>query len=54
MNPEQFINSSSGRVIQVGQGEIAYWSFVPNPLPPQLDFDSALIRLLSDADRALG
>ena len=54
MNPEQFKDSPSGRVIQVGQGEIAYWSFVPNPLPPTLSFDSALIRLLSDADRALG
>ena len=54
MNPEQFKDSPSGRVIQVGQGETAYWSFVPNPLPPMLAFDSALIRLLSDADRALG
>jgi Fic family protein len=54
MNPDQFKTSPSGRVIQAGQGEIAYWSFVPNPLPPKLDFDSALIRLLSDADRALG
>ena len=54
MNPEQFKDSPSGRVIQVGQGETAYWSFVPNPLPPTLSFDSALIRLLSDADRALG
>ncbi len=54
MNPELFKDSPSGRVIQVGQGEIAYWSFVPNPLPPMLTFDSALIRLLSDADRALG
>jgi Fic family protein len=54
MNPDKFRNSPSGRVIQVGQGETAYWSFVPNPLPPALTFDSALIRLLSDADRALG
>lgn len=54
MNPDLFKDSPSGRVIQVGQGEIAYWSFVPNPLPPMLAFDSALIRLLSDADRALG
>lgn len=54
MNPDLFKDSPSGRVIQVGQGEIAYWSFVPNPLPPMLTFDSMLIRLLSDADRALG
>ena len=33
MNPEQFKDSPSGRVIQVGQGEIAYWSFVHHTLP---------------------
>lgn len=54
MNPDKFRHSPSGRVIQVGQGETAYWSFVPHPLPPPLTFDAALIRLLSDADRALG
>lgn len=54
MNPKLFKDSPSGRMIQVGQGEIAYWSFAPNPLPPRLAFDSTLIRLLSDADRALG
>jgi Fic family protein len=54
VNPDKFRNSPSGRVIQIGQGETAYWAFVPNPLPPPLTFDAALIRLLSDADRALG
>jgi Fic family protein len=54
MNPDRFKDSPSGRVIQVGQGDSAYSAFVPNPLPPSLVFDSALIRLLSDADRALG
>jgi len=54
MNPDKFRNSPSGHIIQVGQGETAYWAFVPNPLPPPLKFDSALIRALSDADRALG
>jgi len=41
-------------VIRVGQGQTAYWAFVPNPLPPPLTFDAALIRSLSEADRALG
>jgi Fic family protein len=54
MNPDEFRTSPSGRVIRVGQGDTAYWAFVPNPLPPPLTFDAALIRLLSDADRALG
>ncbi len=54
MNPDDFRTSTSGRVIRVGQGESAYWAFVPNPLPPPLTFDTALIRWLSEADRALG
>lgn len=33
---------------------MGYWTFVPNPLPPNIDYDKALIRLLSEADRLLG
>ena len=54
MNRERFQNSPAGRVVQVGQGETAYWAFVPNPLPPELPFDASLVRTLSEADRALG
>jgi hypothetical protein len=54
MTPDAFTVHSSGRVIRVGQGQTAYWAFVPNPLPPPLTFAAALIRSLSEADRALG
>lgn len=54
MNPESFQESSSGRLLQVGKGEEAYWSFIPNPLPPSLDFSSEMVCALSNADRALG
>ncbi len=54
MNPDNFKSSSAGHVIQVGQGEAAYWSFVPAPLPPALEFDAPLVSVLSEADRALG
>ncbi len=54
MNPDRFRNSPSGRLIQAGQGEAAYWAFVPDPLPPDLALDVELVRTLSDADRALG
>ena len=54
MTPDAFTVHSSGRVIRVGQGQTAYWAFVPNPLPPPLTLDTALIRSLSEADRALG
>lgn len=51
MNPEAFRQSPSGRVIKAQSG---YWAFVPNPLPPPLEWTPGLIARLSDADRALG
>ncbi len=54
MNKERFRESTSGRVAQYGQGEAAYWAFLPNPLPPVLTFDVELLRLASDAAYALG
>lgn len=53
MKPEQFRDSPSGRPVKVGQGEIAYWAFVPHPLPPELKLDWELARRLSETDRAL-
>jgi len=54
MNPEHFRNSLSGRTVKIGRDEFAYWAFAPNPLPPKLPLDLALLRSLSEADRALG
>lgn len=51
MNPEDFAKSTAGRCTRTPQGHSA---FVPNPLPPEIDYPSSLVRLLSDADRALG
>ncbi len=53
MDPERFRHSTSGQVIRVGQGEAAYWAFVPYPLPPNISPDWELTRALSQADRAL-
>ncbi|MGA8849031.1 MAG: Fic family protein [Dehalococcoidia bacterium] len=46
-----FRNSPSGRLVRAVDG---YWAFVPNPLPPQLTWDSPLASLASRADLALG
>ena len=54
MNLEGFEKSRSGRMLKVGQGESAYWAFVPHPLPPALDLDAKLVGTLSEADHALG
>ncbi len=54
MKLERFQNTPAGRLLQVGQDQTAYWAFAPNPLPPVLVWDAELVRVLSDADRALG
>ena len=51
MNPELFINSLAGRCIKTLKG---YWAFVPNPLPPEIELDWELLRLLSEAEFFLG
>jgi Fic family protein len=53
MKPERFENPS-GRLVQERHDHTVYHAFVPNPLPPTLEVDTALVRALSDADRALG
>lgn len=51
MNPEDFKNSSSGKCMKTLTG---YYAFVPAPLPPRINYDKVLTRLLSEADRLLG
>jgi Fic family protein len=46
-----FKTSPSGRVIKAGTG---YLAFVPNPLPPQIEWTSELVNSLSRADHMLG
>ncbi len=53
MNPETFTNPS-GQVMRVEHEGKAFWAFVPDPLPPDVTLDARLVRVLSDADRALG
>ena len=53
MDPDRFRDSPSGRLVRVGHGEVAYWAFVPHPLPPDVPADWRLARSISKADRAL-
>jgi Fic family protein len=53
MNPKDFAHSTSGKTIKAGQGDAAYWTFIPNPLPPELSADWKLAKLISEADRCL-
>lgn len=51
MDVALFQNSPSGRVVR---GVDGHWAFMPNPLPPKLDWDDALVSLISRAGLALG
>lgn len=50
MNRKDFSDTASGRLVGTPQG---YLAFVPNPLPPPVNFDMPLALALSKADAAL-
>lgn len=51
LDPREFDHASPGQCIKAPTG---YWAFIPHPLPPDISYDTPLIRLLSEADRLLG
>ena len=51
MNYQSFQNSPAGRLSKTIQG---YYAFIPNPLPPVLNWNESLVNSLSEADRAVG
>ena len=51
MDTALFRKSPSGRLVRAIDG---YWAFLPNALPPKLDWSDALVSLTSKADIALG
>lgn len=50
MNPEDFRASQTGKVVRTLRG---YFAFIPAPLPPDIVYDSRLVKALSQADAAL-
>lgn len=54
MKPQDFPSERQRDLIRVGSGELAYWAFVPPPLPPRLTFDNRFVHHLSEAERSLG
>lgn len=50
MKPNEFHNPKVGRAIRTQTG---YWTFIPTPLPPEIEWTTPLILALSDADREL-
>ncbi len=51
MDQSIFTSNATGKVIKTEKG---YLAFVPDPLPPALDFNNDLVSILSQADIALG
>jgi len=51
MNPAEFTQDSPGRLVRIPEGGHA---FIPDPLPLEMSLRPETIKLLSEADRALG
>ena len=51
MKSDSFKKSSSGKCIKTLEG---YWAYIPNPLPPDMQYDKEMISLLSEADHLVG
>ncbi|MFH0809280.1 MAG: Fic/DOC family N-terminal domain-containing protein [Pseudomonadota bacterium] len=51
MDIAQFESKRAGQLIKTPLG---YWTFLPNPLPPEIRYGPRLVAELSRADRALG
>jgi Fic family protein len=51
MHPDDFSEQAPGRVLRQPRG---FWAFIPNPLPPVLEWTPELVAANSVADRALG
>ena len=50
MDPNEYSKSASGNPIQTDSG---YWTFIPAPLPPKIEWSPKFFTLLSEAERAL-
>ncbi len=50
MKPNEFHNPKVGKAIRTQAG---YWTFIPAPLPPEIEWTTPLILAISDADREL-
>lgn len=51
MDPTAFRDSPAGRAVRAKGG---FWAFVPNPLPPSLQWNDALVASLAAAERVVG
>ena len=50
MDPKEYKSQHAGKVLNTPTG---YWAFIPNPLPPDIDWTQSLVTALSEAERDL-
>ncbi|HWR64817.1 MAG TPA: Fic family protein [Bellilinea sp.] len=50
MNPKDFHSQAAGKTLFTPNG---FWTFIPNPLPPELSWSTGLVSALGDAEREL-
>ncbi len=50
MDPKAYRSEQAGKAVLTQTG---YWAFIPNPLPPDIPWSSALVSILSEAERDL-
>ncbi len=53
MDPKNFDAPETGRVVKT-KGPHGYWAYKPAPLPSSMQLAASTVRVLSEADRALG
>jgi Fic family protein len=51
MDLKDFQNSTAGKALRTSRG---YWAFIPNPLPPIIQWTPALISAVGAAERCMG
>jgi Fic family protein len=51
VRPEDFAPQAPGKLLAIGRG---LYAFLPDPLPPRLEWNQRLVLLLDEAGRALG
>lgn len=51
MDPKQFLPSAPGQLVPIAGGHFA---FVPNPLPPNIEYEARVVQPLEEATLALG
>lgn len=48
------MDNKAGSLVKNLSGELAYYSFKPSPLPPELDYSKPLLSKIIDANKIVG